>query len=33
LNEAFAAQSIACMRHLEMDPEKVNVNAGVLMDI
>jgi acetyl-CoA C-acetyltransferase len=30
LNEAFAAQSIACMRDLEMDPEKVNVNGGAI---
>ncbi|NDA64568.1 MAG: thiolase family protein, partial [Chitinophagia bacterium] len=28
LNEAFAAQSIACMRDLQIDPEKVNVNGG-----
>lgn len=28
LNEAFAAQSIACMRDLELDPAKVNVNGG-----
>jgi acetyl-CoA C-acetyltransferase len=28
LNEAFAAQSIACMRDLELDPSKVNVNGG-----
>lgn len=28
LNEAFAAQSIACMRELELDAEKVNVNGG-----
>ncbi|AIZ64950.1 beta-ketoadipyl CoA thiolase [Hymenobacter sp. DG25B] len=28
LNEAFAAQSIACMRDLNLDPEKVNVNGG-----
>jgi len=28
LNEAFAAQAIACMRDLEMDPAKVNVNGG-----
>lgn len=28
LNEAFASQSIACMRELELDPEKVNVNGG-----
>ncbi|UII28229.1 acetyl-CoA C-acyltransferase [Fulvivirga maritima] len=30
LNEAFAAQSIACMRDLELDPEKVNVNGGAI---
>jgi acetyl-CoA C-acetyltransferase len=28
LNEAFAAQVIACDRDLNMDPEKVNVNGG-----
>ncbi|WP_207496295.1 thiolase family protein [Aridibaculum aurantiacum] len=28
LNEAFAAQSIACIRELELDPAKVNVNGG-----
>ncbi|PJJ48401.1 thiolase family protein [Hymenobacter chitinivorans] len=28
LNEAFAAQSIACLRELELDPDKVNVNGG-----
>lgn len=28
LNEAFAAQSIACMNDLGLDPEKVNVNGG-----
>lgn len=28
LNEAFASQSIACMRDLELDPQKVNVNGG-----
>lgn len=28
LNEAFAAQSIACMRELNLDPAKVNVNGG-----
>ncbi|MFA0961465.1 acetyl-CoA C-acyltransferase [Roseivirga sp. BDSF3-8] len=28
LNEAFASQSIACMRELELDPAKVNVNGG-----
>lgn len=28
LNEAFAAQSIACMRDLELNPDIVNVNGG-----
>jgi len=28
VNEAFAAQVIACDRELKMDPEKVNVNGG-----
>jgi acetyl-CoA acyltransferase len=28
LNEAFAAQSLACLRGLELDPAKVNVNGG-----
>lgn len=28
LNEAFAAQSIACMRELNLDPAMVNVNGG-----
>ncbi|MDD5176213.1 MAG: acetyl-CoA C-acyltransferase [Sterolibacterium sp.] len=28
LNEAFAAQSIPCIRELEMDPARVNVNGG-----
>src|SRR5262249_49268962 len=28
LNEAFAAQALACTRGLELDPEKVNVNGG-----
>src|SRR5687768_13653193 len=28
LNEAFASQSIACIRQLELDPSKVNVNGG-----
>lgn len=28
LNEAFASQAIACIRDLELDPEKVNVNGG-----
>ncbi len=28
LNEAFASQSLACMRDLELNPEIVNVNGG-----
>ncbi len=28
LNEAFAAQSLACIRDLELDPSRVNVNGG-----
>ena len=28
LNEAFAAQSIACIRELQIDPAKLNVNGG-----
>ena len=28
LNEAFAAQSLACMQDLKLDPNKVNVNGG-----
>lgn len=28
LNEAFASQSLACIRDLQLDPEKVNVNGG-----
>jgi len=30
LNEAFAAQSLAVMRALELDPDKVNVNGGAI---
>ena len=30
LNEAFASQSIACMRELGADPQKVNVNGGAI---
>jgi 3-oxoadipyl-CoA thiolase len=30
LNEAFAAQSLACVRGLELDPSKVNVNGGAI---
>ena len=28
LNEAFAAQAIACIRELKIDPEKVNIYGG-----
>ncbi len=28
LNEAFAAQSLACIRELDLDPEKVNIHGG-----
>lgn len=30
LNEAFASQSLACMRDLELNPEIVNVNGGAI---
>ncbi len=30
LNEAFAAQAIACLTALNIDPEKVNVNGGAI---
>lgn len=30
LNEAFASQSLACIRDLELDPAKVNVNGGAI---
>ncbi|MBO9659396.1 MAG: 3-oxoadipyl-CoA thiolase, partial [Chitinophagaceae bacterium] len=30
LNEAFASQSIACMRELSLDEKKVNVNGGAI---
>ena len=30
LNEAFAAQSLACIRALELDPGKVNVRGGAI---
>ena len=30
LNEAFAAQSLACIRELGLDPAKVNVNGGAI---
>jgi 3-oxoadipyl-CoA thiolase len=30
LNEAFAAQAVACVRELDLDPEKVNPNGGAI---
>lgn len=30
LNEAFAAQSLGCIKQLGLDPEKVNVNGGAI---
>ena len=30
LNEAFAAQCLACTRPLELDPSKVNINGGAI---
>ena len=30
LNEAFAAQALACMQELGLDPDKVNVNGGAI---
>jgi acetyl-CoA acyltransferase len=30
LNEAFAAQALAVMRELDLDPEKINVNGGAI---
>ena len=30
LNEAFAAQALACIRMLEMDEDKVNVRGGAI---
>jgi 3-oxoadipyl-CoA thiolase len=30
LNEAFASQSLACIRDLDLDPSKVNVNGGAI---
>lgn len=30
LNEAFAAQSIACIKRLDLDPNKVNINGGAI---
>jgi 3-oxo-5,6-didehydrosuberyl-CoA/3-oxoadipyl-CoA thiolase len=30
LNEAFASQSLECIRQLDLDTEKVNVNGGAI---
>jgi acetyl-CoA acyltransferase len=30
LNEAFAAQALAVIRHLELEPDRVNVNGGAI---
>ncbi|MGE4277362.1 MAG: acetyl-CoA C-acyltransferase [Lawsonibacter sp.] len=30
LNEAFASQSVACIRDLNLDPAKVNINGGAI---
>lgn len=30
INEAFAAQAIACMRDLKLDPQRTNVNGGAI---
>ena len=30
LNEAFAAQSLACIRELKLDPDRINVNGGAI---
>jgi acetyl-CoA acetyltransferase family protein len=30
INEAFAAQAVACLRLLELDPATVNVNGGAI---
>ena len=30
LNEAFASQSLACIRELGLDPDKVNPNGGAI---
>ncbi len=30
LNEAFASQSLECIRQLELDDKKVNVNGGAI---
>jgi len=30
INEAFASQTVACLRELGLDPERVNVNGGAI---
>jgi acetyl-CoA acyltransferase len=30
LNEAFAAQSLGCIKELELDPSKINLNGGAI---
>jgi acetyl-CoA acetyltransferase len=30
INEAFAAQMLACLRQLDLDPERVNVSGGAI---
>jgi acetyl-CoA acyltransferase len=30
LNEAFAAQVLACLKELPIDPDKLNVNGGAI---
>ena len=30
LNEAFASQSLACIKDLQIDPKKVNIDGGAL---
>jgi acetyl-CoA acyltransferase len=30
LNEAFASQTLACMKELDLDPDRVNVNGGAI---
>jgi acetyl-CoA acyltransferase len=30
LNEAFASQAIACLRELDVNPDKLNVNGGAI---
>ena len=32
LNEAFAAQALACIRELKLDPARVNIYGGAIDD-